>query len=339
MTNANSSSVQSIKRYLKHAESCGVDCAPLLSAAGINLSDLNDNTHRVDNRSLLTFLRAAIIASGDPCFGLNASQLIQTDTFDILGYIALNCSTLREAMEQVIRYESVSGSNGVTELLPLDQQVLIRWRSSVEDELIQRHAEENVIASWFNYARQIVNVDDHPIAIWFSHPAPDLESLAIYQNTFHCEVQFEQPYSGILIDTQQLDTPFPQANRDMLKIFQQQAQQQLEQQNSQNPTRNVANQVTRLIRLMMNNGIPSKELIAEQLGVSGRTLQRQLEQEGEIYKDLLKQTRQEMAEYYLRQTSLTSEAISRKLGFADVRSFQRSFKQWSGKTPGSFRKP
>jgi len=337
MTSTNSSSVQSIKRYLKHAESCGVDCAPLLQSAGIDLNDLNDNTYRVANPSLLSFLRAAIIASGDPCFGLNASHLIQTDTFDILGYIALNCSTLREAMEQVIRYESVSGSNGVTELLPLDQQVLIRWRSSVEDVLIQRHAEENVVASWFRYARQIVNVDDHPIAIWFSHSAPDVESLSIYQNTFHCEVKFEQAYSGILIDAQQLDTPFPQANRDMLKVFQQQAQQQLEHQNSNKPTQNVTDQVTRLIRLMMNNGIPSKELIAEQLGVSGRTLQRQLEQEGVVYKDLLKHTRQEMAEYYLQKTSLTIEAISKKIGFADVRSFQRSFKQWTGSTPGSYR--
>ncbi|MAZ86602.1 MAG: AraC family transcriptional regulator [Cellvibrionaceae bacterium] len=337
MTLANSSSVQSIKRYLKHAESCGVDCVPLLNSAGIDLTDLNDNTHRVDNDSLLVFLRAAIIASGDPCFGLNASHLIQTDTFDILGYIALNCSTLREAMEQVIRYESVSGSNGVTELLPIDQQVLIRWRSSVEDELIQRHAEENVIASWFRYARQIVNVDDHPIAIWFSHAAPDLNDLAIYQNTFNCEVKFDQAYSGILINAQQLDTPFPQANRDMLKVFQQQAQQQLEQQKSATPSHNVSSKVTSLIRLMMNDGIPSKELIAEQLGVSGRTLQRQLEQEGAVYKDLLKNTRQEMAEYYLQKTSLTIEAISKKIGFADVRSFQRSFKQWTGSTPGNYR--
>ncbi len=337
MTQPPLSSVQSIKRYLTHAESCGVACDPLLEASGITRAALDDNTNRILTKRLLEFQRAAIIASDDPCFGLNASRLIQMDTFDILGYIALNCATLREAMEQVMIYESVSGTSGFTEVTPVDQQVLIRWQCGLDDSLLQRHSEENVIASWFRYAQQIVNIHDHPSEVWFSHTAPDIDDLSLYENLFRCPVKFEQPYSGLLIHPDQLDTPFPQANRDMLKILQQQAQQQLQHQSSEHQPQKVTHQVSNLIRLMINHKIPSKVLIAEQLGISGRTLQRQLEQEGQTYKGLLKAIRQEMAEHYLNNTNLTIEIISQKLGFADARSFQRSFKQWTGKTPGSLR--
>lgn len=338
MTNALVSSVQSIKRYFKHAESCGVDSANLLAKAEICADTLEDNTNRIPTQNLLTFLRSAIIASNDPCFGLNASRLIQMDTFDILGYIALNCASLREAMEQVMIYESISGTSGVTETIPLDQHVLIRWQSSVEDPLIQRHSEENVIGSWFRYAQKIVNINDYPSEVWFSHSSPEIKNLEIYQSIFHCPVHFDQPYSGILITQQQLDTPFPQANRDMLNLLQQQAEQQLQQQEISGRKNTVTQQVNNLIRLMINNSIPSKELIAEQLGVSSRTLQRQLEGEGQSYKQLLQRIRQEMAEHYLKTTNMNVETISQKVGFSDARSFQRSFKQWAGETPGIFRK-
>ena len=129
--------------------------------------------------------------------------------------------------------------------------------------------------------------------------------------------------------------PFPQANSDILQALQQQASRSLADQDRNLDT---VHKVKNRIRLMMTNSIPSKELIAEQMGISGRTLQRQLKQEGFTYKEILQQIRREMAEHYLRSTRLSQDDIAHKLGFSDSRSFQRSFKMWTEKTPGSFRK-
>lgn len=325
-------SVQSLKRFLRHAHSCGVECAPLLQAAGLDSVDLEDNSHRVATSALNHFLSAAINASHDPQFGLNASQHIQADTFDILGYIALNCSNLHEAMNKVIQYEKVSGVSGLTQLIDVGDQVLISWQCSLEDALLKRHTTENVIASWYRYAHQIVNITEQPKAIWFEHSCPD--DVAAYRQLFQCETLFDQPYSGILIQRSQLDTPFPQSNSELLELLQQQADRHLQQCDSNQST---ADKVTQLIEQTIGSGIPSKTLIAEKLGISGRTLQRQLEHEGHHYKDLLRDIRLAMANRYLQQTQFTIEEIAHKLGFTDARSFQRSYKQWTGKTPGSNR--
>jgi AraC-like DNA-binding protein len=78
-------------------------------------------------------------------------------------------------------------------------------------------------------------------------------------------------------------------------------------------------------------------MIAEKLGISSRTLQRKLSEEGTHYKDVLNELRYELATYFLKNTELTLDNIAYELGYAEARSFYRSFKQWTGETAGSYR--
>ena len=45
----------------------------------------------------------------------------------------------------------------------------------------------------------------------------------------------------------------------------------------------------------------------------------------------------ELAEHYLRHSELPIQDIACYLGFGEPRSFHRSFKQWTGQTPGEYR--
>jgi len=333
--NHDNSAPQSLKRYLKHAQACDLDCTPILAKLDIDVEKLSDDSNRIANDKLHDFLAEVIPASGDPCFGLNAARHIQANTFDILGFIALNCASLQEAMEQVILYEQINGGSGRTEMLELDQHVLVSWQSHNHFEVVHRHMTENVLASWFGYAKDIIHLDDRPLKIWFEHDAPEEKTaLDIYQQVFACEIVFNQQASGLLITREQLETPFPQANADILQALQQQASHKLLEIDRHH---SLARQVKNRLRIMLNQGIPSRELIAEQLGMSSRTLQRQLHTEEKSYKDLLQEVREELAKHYLKSTDLNLADIAKRLGFSEVRSFQRSYKAWTGRPPGQDR--
>ena len=99
----------------------------------------------------------------------------------------------------------------------------------------------------------------------------------------------------------------------------------------------VADQVKNLLRLVLKQQTPSSQMIAEMLGMSSRTLQRKLDEEGTRYKDLLNELRLELALYYLKNTELSLDSIAYQLGYAESRSFYRSFKLWTGRTAGSYR--
>ncbi len=68
-----------------------------------------------------------------------------------------------------------------------------------------------------------------------------------------------------------------------------------------------------------------------------RTLQRKLSEENTSYKELLDETRRELANQYLRQATLSVSEVTYLLGFSEPSNFSRAFKRWTGRTPSEFR--
>ena len=85
-----------------------------------------------------------------------------------------------------------------------------------------------------------------------------------------------------------------------------------------------------------SGGITEKQ-IAECLNLSLRSLQRKLEDKGYNYKNLLEETRRELAEQYIRNSNLSISEITYMLGFSEPSNFSRAFKRWTGKSPQSYR--
>ncbi|MFT5484606.1 MAG: AraC-like DNA-binding protein [Halieaceae bacterium] len=336
MNNNGMASVPAIKQYLKAAEANGVDCCPLLDRAGIDPAVLNDNNKRISGTAMERLVVLLVAASEDPCLGLHSSRFVEPATYSVLGYISMNCSTLREVLAKIPIYEKIVGDMGVSSTDSLGDRVLLRWQCQFQDPIAKRHEVETVIASWNAYTRNFLHVEaSYADGIWFEHSEPDDPSLlAEYADIFACEVLFNQPASGILMRQTVLDEPLPQANQILLHSLLDHATQMLANIDRNQP---LATQVKNLLRLMLVEHSPSSTLIAEKLGMSGRTLQRKLQEEGLAYKDVLNELRLELALHYLKNSQLSLDNIANKLGYAESRSFYRSFKQWTGHTAGSYR--
>jgi AraC-like DNA-binding protein len=77
--------------------------------------------------------------------------------------------------------------------------------------------------------------------------------------------------------------------------------------------------------------------MAADLGLTPRTLIRRLQRQETSYQAILDGTRVELAEWYLRQTGESVEAIAVRLGYQDPSNFSRTFRRWKGMTPSAFR--
>ena len=95
--------------------------------------------------------------------------------------------------------------------------------------------------------------------------------------------------------------------------------------------------IGRLVEAMLRRGYPVIGEISVLLGVSPRTLQRRLNQQGASYSDLVERCRHQAACEYLEHTSDSIADIARKLGYCDASSFSRAFRRWTGRTPRSWR--
>jgi AraC-like DNA-binding protein len=73
--------------------------------------------------------------------------------------------------------------------------------------------------------------------------------------------------------------------------------------------------------------------IARQLGMSQRTLARQLAVEGLTFTELLESLRENLARKYLSDPALSISEIAWLLGYQEVSAFTHAFKRWTGKPP------
>lgn len=79
--------------------------------------------------------------------------------------------------------------------------------------------------------------------------------------------------------------------------------------------------------------------MARQLGVSVRGLARRLAREGENLTSLLDEALYERAQALLRRPDATVAQVAEALGYAELSSFFRAFRRWSGGlTPSGFRR-
>jgi AraC-like DNA-binding protein len=83
--------------------------------------------------------------------------------------------------------------------------------------------------------------------------------------------------------------------------------------------------------------VPSLDRVASTLGVSARTLQRQLREEGTSFAGVLTELRREMAPALLRDGRLAVSEVAFLLGYEDPSAFQRAFRRWFGRSPRAFR--
>jgi AraC-like DNA-binding protein len=85
-------------------------------------------------------------------------------------------------------------------------------------------------------------------------------------------------------------------------------------------------------------GIVTTDDVAALLHMSARTLQRRLEAEGTRFTELLDRVRERQARRLLVDSSLGLAEIAYRAGFADLATFSRAFKRWTGVPPGAFRR-
>lgn len=327
-------SVPALLKYLRLAEHLGLDQDAALAASGLSATDLADNSRRVSGEAHERLLGHLLDASGDPLFGLHAARFVQPGSWSVLGYITMNCATLGEAMSRIVPYEKLVGDMGVSRVEAAVDHVRLIWTCRHQPAEIRRHMVENVLASWLLYARWIADMERSPREVWFEHARPEAAPLAEYEAIFGCPVKFEQSCNALLVPLEYLGIPLRQADANLLRTLEEHALTLMAGLDDDEP---LPLRVKNALRLLLKDGLPRKERVAERFAMTVRTLQRHLQQAGTSYQEILDRLRQELAEHYLLRSDLPIQDIAHYLGFTEPRSFHRSFKGWTGMTPGEFR--
>jgi AraC-like DNA-binding protein len=173
----------------------------------------------------------------------------------------------------------------------------------------------------------------HPLRVGW--PAPNLSpsDADAYAAWFGVPVE-DLPLPTVVFTAQDTQRPFLTANPGMWKFFEPALRQRLADLEKH------ASTVER-VRGALVEGLPAGEVsmpaVCRKLGISTRTLQRRLQEEGSSFQQTLDALRSSLAHHYLHNSSLSGTEISFLLGYEDPNSFVRAFQTWTGSTPQAVR--
>ena len=250
-----------------------------------------------------------------------------------LSELAVRASpTLRDALQRMVRYAPLEHEPLVLSLEERPGAVALLCRVVGHPRGLTRHAHEYVLASALTQARVLTGRAVDPQAVWFIHARPrHLQPLHRFFGT--PELDFGRADNGLLLDAAWLETPLLTADTRLLATAEQLAESVLR---GRAPVEDFTPRVVARITEALETGADA-EAIAARLHMSKRTLQRRLEEGGVSFQQLLERVRAEKARELMGNDRLTLADVAFQLGFSDVSSFSRSFRRWTGVSPGRYR--
>ncbi|NRG47910.1 helix-turn-helix domain-containing protein [Bacillus sp. CRN 9] len=165
----------------------------------------------------------------------------------------------------------------------------------------------------------------------FSHGMGDVFALETY---FGCHVRTGASCNRLTLHRRDLDHPFVSYNEELLEMLTPVLDQSLD--NHQN-SRSITEMVMWILKRSLAGGRPDIQTVASELGMSDRTLQRRLTDEGTSYQKLLTKARHEQAREYLTDASIHIKEVAFLVGYEDQNSFYRAFRIWEGDSPSNWR--
>lgn len=195
-----------------------------------------------------------------------------------------------------------------------------------------RLSNEATIASIAAISEEVSSETFQAEAVYFKHDAP--EKPWAHESHFGCAVHFGADRDALLVSRQMVQTPNKLGDPGIVRFFDTHLETELSRfDDGASLERRVRNQIAQLL----SQGTPKVSDVSACFAISGRTLQRRLSDRGYSFTKLVDESRRELAERLLRETTYPLSEVAFLTGFSEQSAFNRAFKRWAGQTPRSYR--
>jgi AraC-like DNA-binding protein len=212
------------------------------------------------------------------------------------------------------------------------------WSYQIDDPAIwpRRQDAEFSIAVTCSLIRAMLGRSWTPLEIHFEHSAPAREatSSTALHRWLGAPVLFDQSLNRLVFERADLGRPVSQRDQPIAPYLEQHLRDLMHADAEEAP---FSARVSFLIAKRLGHRTIGMASVAAELGISARTLQRRLAEDGTSFRQIVRAERDRVAEALLRARHTPMVAIAHDLGYSDTAVFSRAFKSWRGTSPRGFR--
>ncbi|MCE4070841.1 MULTISPECIES: AraC family transcriptional regulator [Pseudomonas] len=306
----------------------GGDPDPLLRQMGIDPALLDNGAAVIPYRSMINLLELCAERLNCVDFGL---RLAERQSITILGPLAVvgqNARNVGEALAAITRFLDTY-SPGVlvyldSDLDPARPHLIYELRLRPLPR--QTQIIELSLGVMFKTLQMLYGPGFKPHAV-LSRTEARLPQQR-YQRFFGARMHFGQACTGLVLLPEHLSKPIDQHNRQLHDTM----MEYVSSLGAAKPLE-IHVQVEDAIRRLLPTQRCALPLIAEQLGMRERSLQRRLAEHDQVFEDMVDGVRRELADLYLAEAQMPMAQVAGLLGYAEQSSFNRACRRWYGTPP------
>ena len=324
-----------LSQWAHGAARLGLPSLDIMKRCDLDPLCLGDLGRKIPLSTFENFMLELILVSGDELLGLHIGQQIMPALYGSLSMVVLSADSLEDGFRMAARYAPmVVGNAGGVEIREDDNDKLFIGLLAHKNAVVRRHWIESVAALIIKAAK-FMFPSFSPECLYFEHAPTSKHMEKSLLEYFRCPIQFGASFNGARFDAKKMAGYVNGYGKYSMEIASKLADQQLEDQKIQ---QTFIDRIKIQIRDLIGTTSPRREVVAERLGISPRTLDRRLSSAGYSWQELIDAIRSQLAYEYLSKSDENIADIAHRIGFSDVRAFQRRFRKWSGVSPNEYRK-
>lgn len=312
----------------------GLTAAELHALTGLRRDDVADFDRRVDADTLFGVWETLMRRLRDPGLPVRAARAAQANPRSAVSLLVEASATVREAFDQATRYAGAWSTIYSLRVRPWRAGgVVVTLDGLGPDRLGERCEAEYTVAEVVLMMRAYAATaapaapTAAPTTVRFAHPAP--VRAAEHRRLFGPALSFGAARTELVVPAATLALPLRTARPGLAAIL----AARLDDLNRHGRPPGFAVRVRDAVLERLGRQQVTAASLARQLAVSERTLHRRLTAEGTTLREVLDQTRRDLAVEMLHGDRHPVKEVASALGFASTRSLHRAYRRWTGTTP------
>lgn len=277
-------------------------------------------------------------AMGDESGGVMPDVRTPPGTMRLISLSMINSANLQAALKRAIEFNAVCRVRQGAEVsneVRLDsrtREAALTYLGCDDDPAVQYRVLCG-LAIWLRFCGWLIGQHIDITRAACAGPRPDF--IAGMRHFFPCPVQYDQPTNAVSFSARHLEAPVMR-NEEQLEAFLKLAPYHMVIE-PQASTRSITHRIREILGDDFREEMPGFGELTGRLNMSARTLRRRLEREGTSYQRIKDNARRDVAISLLSRDGHTVSEVAERTGFSDPSAFHRSFKKWTGQSPGSYR--
>ncbi len=322
----------SLLGYLELVTELGADPRSLLQRAGISPRAITDPDAFIGLRNTVIAIESAAHATDALDFGRQLARRQGLDILGPLGAAARTAPTVGAAITAITDHLAAY-SPGMAICLNPDigqGRAFIDYRLLLDDPPDHRQTIELALGVSLNTWRLLAGPGFSPLRVHLPHRA--MSPHSDYTRYFGARLRENEPAAAFTVRHSDLELPITAdstVHHTLMTYL---------QSITPPPTEGLVCQVRSVIGHLVSTGTLDITVVARQLAMQPRTMQRRLAAAGTTFDRLVDEVRREAARRYLRDTDMPMAQLARILGYSEQSVLTRSCRRWFGVSPLALRR-